>query len=131
MSVTRQKNITGDRASAARPDLLPFSFGAAGVTPLWLLFHGRVRFGLRLLAIEPGLFLLEHVLRDSALEPMAVVLHRGVVMAVAVTFGLHGSKIAWVQREYHTVDELKRGERHWTALGIFVVSAYVLWMLQT
>lgn len=101
------------------------------MTPLWLVFHGHVRLGLRLLVIEPGLFLLEHVLRRSALEPVAVVLHRGVVIAVAVTFGLHGNKIAWVWRRYHSVDEFKRGERYWTAAGIVALAVYALWMIRT
>lgn len=101
------------------------------MTPLWLLFHGRMRLGLRLLAIEPGLFLLEQMLRGSALEPVAVVLHRGVIMAIAVTFGLHGNKIAWSQRGYHSVDELRRGQRCWTAVGIVALAVYALWMIRT
>jgi hypothetical protein len=101
------------------------------VTPLWLLFHGRVRLGLRLLVIEPGLFLLEHVLRGSALEPVAVVVHRGVVIAIACTFGLHGNKIAWVRRGYRSVEDLRRGERYWTAMGTVAMAAYALWMIRT
>jgi hypothetical protein len=101
------------------------------VTPLWLLFHGRVKLGLILLVTQPGLFLLEHVLQGSPAEPLAVIVHRGLVIAVACTFGLHGSRIAWVQRGCRTVEELERGERRWTVIGIIVLSAYALWMIRT
>ena len=113
------------------PDDLPLSLGAAGVAPLWLLFHGRIKSGLFLLVVEPGLFLAEPALREGPLDRLAIPLHRGGLAVIAVTFLLYGSRIAWVHKGCRSVDELERKERGWTIIGTLAFAAYALWIILT
>src|SRR5271170_7328917 len=74
--------------SQVSTEKLPFSIGAAGITILWLFFHGRPGTAVALI----GLNLL---LRALVLIPgLGFILALIVVVGVIVHFGSEGSKIA-------------------------------------
>jgi hypothetical protein len=97
------------------PDHFPFSFGATGLTPLWLLCHGEWPIALTILAYSAVL----------ALAAVANVSYAFVIdilgWAIALAFGVEGSKIAWQSRSYGSVRELVNREREWHVIGVIVV----------
>ena len=111
------------------PDDLPLSLGAAGVAPLWLLFHGRIRSGLFLLGVQPGLFSIELALRGGPIEDVGLALHRSGMAMMTVTYLFYGRRIAWVHKRCRSVDELKQKERGWTIIGTMAFCAYAIWII--
>jgi hypothetical protein len=105
----------------APPADLPFSLGAAGVTVLWMFFHGRAGLGVLLLAGNVALKALAYSGSGGFLLAMLI----GWTLSIA--FGFSGSRMAWENRHYRTVEELRQGENGWSiAGGIFLVLNVVL-----
>jgi len=102
------------------PESLPFSFGAAGITTLWCFFHGRV--GLGILFLVSGVFLVP-ISRASVAGALVV---EAIGWTIAVVMGLNGSRIAWEERRYQTVEELSSGERGWTVAGVIFLGLRVV-----
>jgi hypothetical protein len=107
----------------ASADKLPFSVGAAGITILWLFFHGRPGTAVALI----GLNLLLRVL--VLLPGLGFLLALIAVVGVIVHFGFEGSKIAMEHKHYKSVEELRSGERGWTiagAIGLCLCTVFTL-----
>ena len=96
------------------PENLPFSFGAAGLTPIWLMFHGRAGSGWLLVLFGLPLRLLQEFGIAGIITALTI---RIVIQVVA---GMQGSKIAWLDRGYRSVDDLEKSEKWWSSIGIFI-----------
>ena len=97
-----------------------FNFGAFFITPLWLLFHGRVGTGVLLIVL-------------NFISRAAVLLGEGGVFSVIIIqmfimfyFGTTGNRIAWEKKGYASREELKEGERGWNIAGILIGISIVI-----
>lgn len=85
------------------PEKLGFSWGAFGLTGLWLLFHGKV-----------GMFFVLLVLS------FIPIIGQVIVFVMALNYGFNGRSIAWDHGNYRSIEELKQGEMGWDVAGIVV-----------
>lgn len=106
-------------AVIAPPAKLPFSWGAAGLPAVWLLFHGRLVQGVALLAfsIVCAPFLDEFV-------PIFVYLLA--TYAIVIWLGRAGSAIAWAHHSATSVEDLREKERGWDLAGKILFGIFVL-----
>lgn len=89
---------------------LPFSFGACGVTVIWLLCHGEA-------SVAIGLIVLNVVLRFVPIPFVGLLIG----LSIALYYGFKGSQIAVYHSQYTTIEELRKGERGWTIAGVILV----------
>ena len=104
------------RGTVSISDPLPFSVGAFGTPFLWLAFHGRLGLGLLVLLAEGASLFLTRIA-----GAFGTALTLAIWLMVPLWLGLTGSGIAKARAAYQTIDELKRGERPWTILGIIIL----------
>jgi len=111
--------VAGPGSDAPPAENWGFNWGATGVTPLWLLFHGRVGLGLLLIALNVGLNILGRVAALGGGLPLVFVL---VVVgyAIAIGFGVAGNRIALRHNKAATLEEFNRKERGWNIAGVIV-----------
>ena len=103
------------------PGYLPFSFGAAGLTPLWLMFHGERAMGTLLVLLGLALRAL------SALGgPGGIAISVCVKLIVVFIAGTNGSEIAMQHCGYRSIEELRKGERRWSIFGAIFLSGNLL-----
>jgi len=99
----REKNLQ-KKAQATRTsvpaDKLGFSWGAFGLTGLWLLFHGKIGafFGILFLSFIP-------------------IIGQIIVFFMALNYGFTGKDIAWEHCNCKSVEELKQKELGWDIAG--------------
>jgi hypothetical protein len=102
------------------PEHFPFSCGAAGLTPLWLFWHGEWPIGLTLVVYSAVLVL-------TAKAGVSYALLGDVLgWSIALAFGVEGSKIAWQCRNYGSLRELINGERDWHVVGVIVLCIRII-----
>jgi hypothetical protein len=99
---------------------LPFSFGACGITALWLLCHGEVPVGVGLIVLNWVLIVIAKVFAAGPLLSLAV----GV--GISIYYGMNGSRIAVIDRQYKSLADLRSGERGWTIAGIIALIVLVV-----
>jgi hypothetical protein len=102
---------------------LPFSYGAAGFTFWWLLFHGKWWVALLLIPV----IIFPRIV--ASLGPGMSFLAALIGLAVSIGFGFAGSGMAVAHRGYRSVEELNRGERAWTIIGSIGLVLQILWAL--
>jgi hypothetical protein len=106
------------RATVAPPEYLPFSFGAAGVTVLWCFFHGRGGLGV--------LFLVWNVfgMAASHASPGAGLVLGIIGWTITILMGVNGSRIAWEERGFASIEEMQSRESGWNVAGgiLFAIS---------
>jgi hypothetical protein len=118
---------TGEPApDAAPPADLPFSWGAAGISFWWLVFHGKGRMALLILLLNVVLAAL-----TFAAGPVGFAVSLLVSVCVMGWLGVVGSGIAFVYKGCATEQELRRKERVWTVLGILVMCLMVVQVIRT
>ena len=108
-ALERQKNQ--DIAKRTMPsENLGFSWGAFGLTGLWLMFHGQI-----------GMFFVLFIL---SLIP---IIGQIAVFIMALNYGFSGRSIAWDYGNYESVQELKRKELGWDIAGglVFILMVFV------
>ena len=92
-----------------------FNWGAFFLTPIWLLFHGRIAIGLLLIGLSIVLNLAGQV------SPLMGLLTIPIFLVIAIYFGTQGYKIAWSGSGiYDTVEDVKRRERNWAIVGLII-----------
>lgn len=89
--------------------------GAFLIPYLWLIGHGQVGGGMLLLI-------------SSAL-PGVSLLHLLIYPATGFYLGLNGYELAWQNRAYHSVEQLRQGERTWILWGVVFFVLALLGML--
>jgi hypothetical protein len=102
---------------------LPFSIGAAGITVIWLFFHGRPGTALLLIGLDVILRIF------VAMSGVWIVLALLVPLLVIFYFGSEGGRIAMAYKHYKSVAELQAGERNWTIAGAICLALFlILWV---
>jgi len=101
------------------PSKMPFCFGAAGVTVLWCFFHNRV--GLGILFWVLGIVFARLILSGGEDRWLLGLIGH---WTISITLGVTGNRIAWEERGYRSLEELRRGESGWHVAGVifFVLS---------
>jgi hypothetical protein len=91
------------------PEKLGFSWGAFGLTGLWLLFHGRIGafFAVLILSFIP-------------------ILGQIIVFFMALNYGSEGHAIAWERGNFKSVAELKQKELGWDIAGALVFAIVLI-----
>ncbi len=117
------KTIQSSAQSTEIPEKLPFNIGAFAVTAFWLMFHGRVMTGIGLIVFQ---FAINVGLSFGGVFTLVSLAGQIVMFGIAVYFGFVGSRIAWIDRGYSSIDELKRRQNGWRIFGWTVIVAYVL-----
>lgn len=84
-----------------------WNWGGFFIPYLWLLGHGRTTAGFLLLL--------------TTAVPLLNVLHLILYPATAIYLGLQGYEISWRHRAYHSVEQLRDGEREWAWWGALVL----------
>lgn len=102
--------------TAARPvrPYRGFNWGAFFLAPLWLLFHGRLGVALALVILGAAGSV---VAAASAAGAIAVLAFE---FAVGSYYGLNANDIAWEERGYETMDDLRRSQWGWNVAGVVV-----------
>ncbi len=124
----RNRAANAGLAAIAPPAKLPFSWGAAGLPVIWLMFHGRIVQGLALLALS--------ILCAPFLDEFApVLIFLLVSYAIAIWLGRSGGKIAWAHLRTGSVEEFRRREHGWEvagkiSFGIFALTNVLLLLYQ-
>jgi hypothetical protein len=119
-----QGSQAGSTAASARPltGALPFHFGAAFLSVLWLF---RIRQPVLALLLLGSGFALEALLGDTG-ELLAGVIG----LAAALALGWYGSRMAVQAKHYSTMEDLEEGERRWNFAGkvllVLGIFAYML-----
>jgi hypothetical protein len=88
-----------------------FNFGAACLTPLWLMFHGKPLTGV--LLILYGLLSRIAFVFGAA----GIVLSIIVDLVIMIYFGIQGNKIAMIHRGYPSIEDTKVAEQGWNIAG--------------
>lgn len=126
------QDVCGDCFSALRPDVrtmrpvveppadLGFNFGAGVLSPLWLLCHGKTLPGIGLMALG----LVTRVL--GALGPGGVFLGLIISVVQVVAVGSQANRIAWLDKRYASLDEMRRAQKPWLVAGLIVFSLMIV-----
>jgi hypothetical protein len=100
-----------DPAKLADVRQLGWCWGGFLMPYFWLLGHGRVTWGM--------------LLTLTALVPPFSFLHLVAYPWAAVLLGRRGFEIAWTHTSYHSVADLREGEKEWVLWG-WVFKAFLL-----
>ncbi|MGA3286124.1 MAG: hypothetical protein ABSD46_01715 [Bacteroidota bacterium] len=102
------------------PEDAGFNFGAAGITPLWLMFHGK---------IGTGVLLTIYVLISlTGLFGFGSIFWIFATLIIMLYFGSEGNRIALKHKGYASTQEVKVAEQGWNKAGIVVGIAIILLM---
>ncbi|MFQ5729496.1 MAG: hypothetical protein ACE5GN_03955 [Waddliaceae bacterium] len=99
---------------------LGFNWGSFVLTPLWLLFHGRVGTGIFLILLNIVLRAAGFLVMEEALLVLFIFIQLSIQVIIMSYFGLVGNEIAWKNKGYVSVDELRKKQRGWNIVGILV-----------
>lgn len=102
---------------------LPFNWGAFILTPLWCLFHGRVGIGLLLIVWT----LIWAAFLFAAGAWGISLIHLGIMLY----FGISGNKIAWEEKGYMSLQDVRESQRRWNIGGIIVAMIMMIFVLAT
>lgn len=95
------------------PEKLGFNWGAFFLPPLWLIFHGKVGAGI-------GLILLGWYLNYQTSRAGAVIVPFVIQLGIAIYVGKQGNKIAWKNKGYASLEQLKTKQKPWLVAGLVV-----------
>lgn len=117
-ATAQTRTMTSSSAALAPPENLPFSWGAAGLPVIWLLFHGRIVQALALLVFSV-------ICLPFLEEPLLVLAYLAVPYTIAIWLGRSGGTIAWQHHRANSLEQLVEKERTWNIVGmiVFVVLA--------
>jgi hypothetical protein len=119
----QRKALEGESRALAKtqgePDL-GFNFGAFFLSPLWLLFHGRVGTGILLIGLSVVLRTVNAALEMESGAGAAGLASLCVSFCLMFYFGATGNQIAWKRGKFTSVEELKKSERPWNVAGLVV-----------
>jgi len=92
---------------------LGFNWGTFFLTPIWLMFHGKIGAGI-------GLILLNMYVNYNASRTGAVIVPLAIPLGIAVYFGTKGNKIAWKNKGHSSREQLKKQQKPWMIAGLAV-----------
>ncbi|MCF8267012.1 MAG: hypothetical protein K9I69_02930 [Ignavibacteriales bacterium] len=133
-SIQRQDEIRPEEAGEFRgsghddlpgnePEDFGFNIGAAVLTPLWLMFHGRILTGILLIIFSFFARLL------GLLGAGGLFLYLIIVLAVMGWAGFAGNRIAGKHKNIYHPEAIQVSEKGWTTAGIIVGIVIVLPMM--
>jgi len=109
--------------NTAIPEKLGFNWGAFFVTPIWLLFHGKIGISLLLILLN----IVFRFIGVPGISSFIVVLL--IDFSIALYFGFRGNRIAWDNKGYISIEQLKEKQRIWNILGFIGFTIYISLLL--
>ena len=113
--LTNQVALMPDQIKDAENWQKRFNWGAFFLTPLWLIFHGKVLMGILLIIFNIALrFFLE--LGGIGTNIFGIFLS----LLIGAYFGARGNEIAMKDRGNQLLEDVKKRERIWSIWGILL-----------
>lgn len=91
-----------------------FNFGACFLTPLWLVFHKKIKFGIAVFFTK---FFFD-VLKVYGINIIYIEVLIGIL--IMLYFGINGNKISWSVKHYNSLKELRQSQFNWNIAGILM-----------
>jgi len=108
-----------DPAAETGPVPRGFNWGAFLLTPLFLLWYGRIGMALALFAVS----LISSLMYRGA---CLIVLALPVALVAGLYFGIHANEVAWETQRFENYTALKKSMLRWNIAGVLLVVLLVI-----
>jgi Zn finger protein HypA/HybF involved in hydrogenase expression len=102
--------------------IVSFNFGAAFLSPAWLISHGEI-FSAFLMAVYFGVLKTVFDLGDD----MAKLILAVIAIILNIYWGISGNEIAYEYKKYKNIKQFNKEEKVWVFSGIMAGIAQIFW----